>query len=118
MKNIIIDLLNDKKVNDICIFDLLQNSNKLIDYCIIGSGTSSKHTQSVAEHINKLLKSKGIITNTEGNAKDGWVMVEANGIEIHLFKPDIRAYYDIESLLLSLPNVKKIVNDSIDNVII
>ncbi len=108
MKNLIVNLLNDKKVNDICIFDLSSNSNKLVDYCIIGSGTSSKHTQSVAEYLSKLFKSKGIIPNIEGNAKDGWVIVQANGIEVHLFKPDLRTYYDIESLLLSLPNVKAI----------
>ena len=108
MKNIIINLLNDKKVDNISIFDLSQNNQKLMDYCIIGSGTSSRHTQSVAEYLMKLFKSKGIIPNIEGNAKDGWVMVEANGIEVHLFKPDIRNYYDIESLLLSLPNVREI----------
>ena len=110
MRSIIVDLLNDKKVDDVCIFDLSNNSNKLIDYCIIGSGMSSKHTQAVAEYLTKLFKSKGIVPNVEGNAKDGWVMVEANGIEIHLFKPDIRSYYDIESLLLSLPNVTKVIN--------
>lgn len=110
MKDIIINLLINKKVDDICVFDLSNNSKKLIDYCIIGSGTSSKHTQAVSEYLAKLFKSNGIIPNIEGNAKDGWVMVEANGIEIHLFKPDIRTYYDIESLLLSLPNVTKIVN--------
>ena len=108
MKNIIVNLLNDKKVENTTVFDLSNNTDKLIDYCIIGSGTSSRHTQSVAEYLTKLFQSKGIIPNIEGNAKDGWVMVEANGIEIHLFKPDIRNYYDIESLLLSLPNVREI----------
>lgn len=108
--NDIINLLNDKKVDNICIFDLSNNSNKLMDYCIIGSGTSSKHTQAVAEYLTKLFKNKGIIPNVEGDAKDGWVTVEANGVEIHLFKPDIRLHYDIESLLLSLPNVIQINN--------
>ena len=108
--NDIINLLNDKKVDNICIFDLSKNSSKLMDYCIIGSGTSSKHTQAVAEYLAKLFKNKGIIPNIEGDAKDGWVTVEANGIEIHLFKPDIRSHYDIESLLLSLPNVIQVSN--------
>ncbi len=108
--NTILDLLINKKVDDICVFDLSNNNKKLIDYCIIGSGTSSKHTQAVSEYLTKLFKDNGIIPSVEGNAKDGWVMVEANGIEVHLFKPDIRSYYDIESLLLSLPDVVKINN--------
>ncbi len=110
MKNIIINLLNDKKIDNICVFDLSNNSSKLIDYCIIGSGTSLRHTQAVSEYLTKLFKSSGIIPNVEGNAKDGWVTIEANGIEVHLFKPDIRFHYDIESLLLSLPNVIQVIN--------
>lgn len=105
MKNEIIELLNDKKVENIRIFDLSNNTDKLIDYCIIGSGTSSKHTQAVAEYLTKLFKSNGIIPIVDGNAQDGWITIEANGIEIHLFKPDVRSYYDIESFLLSLSNV-------------
>lgn len=105
MKSKVIDLLNDKKVENICIFDLSNNIDKLIDYCIIGSGTSSKHTQAVAEYLTKLFKHNRIIPNVEGNASDGWVTIEANGIEIHLFKPDVRSYYDIESFLLSLSHV-------------
>lgn len=105
MKNEIINLLKDKKVDNIQVFDLSNNSNKLMDYCIIGSGISSKHTQAVAEYLSKLFKSNGIIPNVEGNASDGWVTVVASGIEIHLFKPDIRSHYDIESFLLSLQNI-------------
>lgn len=108
MRSKVIDLLNDKKVENIRIFDLSNNTDKLIDYCIIGSGTSSKHTQSVAEYLTKLFKRNGIIPIVEGNASDGWVTIEANGIEIHIFKPDIRSHYDIESFLLSLSSVVNI----------
>ena len=108
MKDIIVNLLTDKKVDNICVFDLSSNGSKLVDYCIIGSGTSSRHTQAVAEYLTKLFKSNGIVPNVEGSAKDGWITVAANGIEVHLFKPDIRSHYDIESLFLSFSNVKVI----------
>ncbi len=92
-------LLTDKKVEDIKEFDLSNNSNKMSDVCLIGSGTSSRHAQSVADYLYSFFKNKQVIPNIAGNAKSGWILVEAMGIEIHIFKPDIRKYYDLEGLL-------------------
>lgn len=98
-------LLFDKKVEDIKEFDLSNNNKKLIDTCFIGSGTSSRHAQAVSDHLYKFFKNDlNIIPQISGNAKSGWIVIEALGIEVHIFKPDIRKLYDLETLLTSERN--------------
>ena len=99
LKNSLVTLLNNKKIENIVEFDLSNNNNKLSDYCIIGSGTSSRHTQAVIDNICIFLKDKKIFPNISGTTKSGWIMMEVLGIEIHLFKPDVRTYYDLESIM-------------------
>ena len=95
-------LLLDKKVEDIKEFDLSGNNKKLSDVCFIGSGTSSRHAQSVADYLYKLFKDAfNIIPNMSGEAKSGWIVIEALGVEVHIFKPELRKYYDLEGVLSS-----------------
>lgn len=95
----IIKMLDDKKVIDIKMFDVSSYKNRMSETCIIASGTSSRHMQAVADFIYKQLKSDGYHPYIEGNAKSGWVLIETDSIEIHLFKPELREYYNIEELL-------------------
>ena len=101
IKSEIIKLLDEKKAEDIVEIDLSNNSERLSDICIVASGTSSRHTQAVADYAYRYLKTAKLHPIIEGTAKTGWVMIEASGIEIHLFKPELREYYDLKTLLLS-----------------
>ena len=101
IKSGIIKLLDEKKAENIVEIDLSQNEARLSDSCIVASGTSSRHTQAVADYIYRFLKDNKLHPIIEGTAQSGWVMIEASGIEVHLFKPELREYYDLESLLLS-----------------
>ena len=92
-------LLNNRKAENIKDFDLSKDNNRLSDVCLICSGTSSRHAQTVSEYLCRFFKNIGVIPDIAGDAKSGWIMVEALGIEIHIFKPDVREYYDIEGLL-------------------
>lgn len=97
----VLKILDEKKAVDIETFDTSAYKNRMCETCIIASGTSSRHMQSVAEYIYKQLKNDGYSPYMEGNAKSGWVLIEAEGIEIHLFKPEAREYYHIEDLVKS-----------------
>ena len=95
----IVKILDDKKAERIVQIDLSNKANRLTDVCIVASGTSARHVQSVADYIYRFLKNEKLHPQMEGTAKSGWVMIEASGVEVHLFKPELREYYDIESLL-------------------
>lgn len=101
IKPAILKILDEKKAENIIEIDLSDNTQKLADSCIVASGTSSRHTQAVADYVYRYLKSEKMHPVIEGTAQSGWVMIEASGIEIHLFKPELREYYDLESLLTS-----------------
>lgn len=101
LKEEVIKILDEKKAENIVEIDLSNCNARLSEFAIIASGTSSRHTQSVAEYIYRFLKGKKLHPLLEGNANTGWVMIEANGIEVHLFKPESREYYNLEELLSS-----------------
>ncbi|MDR1488387.1 MAG: ribosome silencing factor [Holosporales bacterium] len=93
----VLKILDEKKAVNIAVLET--NPNKLSDSCIVASGTSSRHMQSVADCIYKYLKSENLSPKIEGNSNTGWILVEADGTEVHLFKPELREYYDLEGLL-------------------
>jgi ribosome-associated protein len=92
-------ILEDKKAYDIVEFNLTECLTKISDACIIASGTSSRHLQSVADHVYRYLKCEHLKPRMEGKAESGWVIVESHGCELHLFKPELRTYYALEELL-------------------
>ncbi len=93
-------ILDDKKAEDIVEIDLSRHLERLSDVCIIASGTSSRHMQSVGDYVYKYLKNLKLAPKIEGDAKSGWILIDAAGVEVHLFKPDLRKYYDLESLMI------------------
>jgi ribosome-associated protein len=97
----VVKILEEKKACDVITFDLSSCQTKISDTCIIASGTSSRHLQSVADHVYRYLKCKHLHPHMEGKAESGWIIVESHGCEIHLFKPELRAYYALEELLRS-----------------
>lgn len=107
-KKQVLKILDEKKAENIVEIDMSDNPKKLADMCIVASGTSSRHTQAVADYVYKFLKSEKLHPIIEGTAQSGWVMIEASGLEIHLFKPELREYYDLESLLLSGKTPKEV----------
>jgi ribosome-associated protein len=69
------------------------------DYFVICSGTSDRMINALAdaaiEDINTRHKKKG---RKQGNARDGWVIVDFGDVVVHLFSPDQRGFYDLEEL--------------------
>ena len=90
----VVKLLEEKKALDIETIDIRKNSRKLSDYIVVASGTSARHVQSVSEYIARFFRH----FHMEGSPNSGWVLIEADGIEVHLFKPELRNFYDLSSL--------------------
>lgn len=66
---------------------------------VIASGTSRRKVVSMAVHLQTELKQLGLTWLTiEGRTTGDWVLVDAGPVIVHLFRPEIRAYYDLERL--------------------
>ena len=98
IKNKIEIILGDNKAKNIVSIDLKKKSY-IADYMIIASGTSSRHLQSLSEHLVSELKKIGINNcRIEGRESSDWKLVDAIDIIIHLFHPEKREFYDLEKM--------------------
>ena len=106
LKNIIENVLNSNKANNIISISL-ENKSFIADYMIIASGTSSRHLQSLSELVVTELKNHGINNcRIEGRESNHWKLVDAMNIILHIFHPDKREFYDLENMW-SEPTLKE-----------
>ena len=68
------------------------------DYFVILTATSSRHLRAVASDIEFSLKSEGhVIHHKEGDHTSGWTLLDYGNLIVHLFAPEYREFYDLES---------------------
>ena len=98
IKNKIKIILDNNKAKNIISIDLKKKSY-IADYMIIASGTSSRHLQSLSEHLVSELKKIGVTgCRIEGKESNDWKLVDAIDIIVHLFHPEKREFYDLENM--------------------
>lgn len=87
----------DKAV-DIHTIDL-KGQSPIADYMIVASGTSSRHVGALAQKLRDILESRGLKgIRLEGIAQSDWVVVDAGDVIVHIFKPEVRSFYNIEKM--------------------
>jgi ribosome-associated protein len=66
---------------------------------IIASGTSSRHVSALAKKLRERLEIRGVKgMRIEGMDQSDWVAIDAGDIIVHLFRPEVRAFYNIEKM--------------------
>jgi ribosome-associated protein len=97
MKRILVSLDDDKAENIVTVN--LEGRSALCDAAVIASGRSSRHVAAMAEHLGRRLKEAGYGTRPVTGATQGdWVLVDAGDVIVHLFRPEVREYYDLEGM--------------------
>ena len=92
------NILSENKANEIKSINL-KNKTSIADFMIVASGNSSRHIQSLAEMILEMLKKKGIENcQIEGRDSLDWKLIDAKDIIIHIFHPEKRKFYNLESM--------------------
>ena len=105
LKDNLTAFLKDQKLYEIVTIPLKGKSQEA-DYMIVASGQSSRQVVSVSEKLIELLKSKyGILSRTEGLESAFWVLIDAGDIIIHIFRPEVRDYYQLEKMWSMSPGV-------------
>jgi ribosome-associated protein len=94
----ILSSLDDDKAEEIVTIDLAGRSS-LCDALVVASGRSQRHVASTAEHLARRLKEAGYgSARVEGLPQGDWVLVDAGDVIVHLFRPEVRTYYDLEGM--------------------
>ena len=97
LKRILASLDDDKAENVVTIN--LEGRSALCDAAVIASGRSSRHVSAMAEHLARRLKESGYGTRpVNGQTQGDWVLVDAGDVIVHLFRPEVRDYYDLEGM--------------------
>ncbi len=65
---------------------------------IVASGTSNRHVSSIADNLITKLKHSGCQPLVEGQEQNDWVLVDAFDVIIHIFRPEVRQFYDLEKM--------------------
>ena len=90
--------LDDDKAEDIAVIDL-EGKTEIADYMVIATGTSQRHVGAMTDHIYRNLKIKGVKgIAIEGMPQCDWVLVDAGDVIVHLFRPEVRDFYNLEKI--------------------
>jgi ribosome-associated protein len=90
--------LADDKAEDIVVIDLAGKTS-IADHMVIASGRSQRHVGATAEHLVERLKSAGVEpVRAEGFPQCDWVLIDAGDAIVHLFKPEVRSFYNLEKM--------------------
>jgi len=89
--------LDDGKAEDITVIDL-EGKSSIANYMVVASGTSNRHVASLAENLQLKLKEQGYKSISEGEEKADWILIDAYDVIIHIFKPEVRAFYSLEKM--------------------
>ena len=95
---LVVSSLDDDKAEDIVTIDL-RGKSAIADFMVIASGRSTRQVGAMADHILRKVKSEGYGTAAvEGIPQNDWVLIDAGDVIVHLFRPEVRAFYNIEKM--------------------
>ena len=97
MVEIILSSLDDDKAQDILTIDLVGKTS-IADRMIIASGTSARMVSAMAQHLVVKLKAVGLKPRSEGERHGDWVLIDVGDVIVHLFRPEVRTFYNIERI--------------------
>ncbi len=98
LEDLILARLNDDKAQDIVVIDL-KGKSPMADAMIVASGRSHRHVGALADHVLRALKEAGHgKARVEGLPHCDWVLIDTGDIIVHLFRPEVRTFYNIEKI--------------------
>ncbi len=97
----ILKSLADDKAEDIVQIDL-RGKTAIGDYMVICSGRSTRQVTSIAEKLAQTVKDEfGRTAKTEGKDVGDWVLIDTGDVIVHVFRPEVRDFYQLEKMWLS-----------------
>jgi len=98
-------ILDDGKALDVIVIDLAGKS-AMADCMVVASGGSSRQINALSERLMRGIKTaKYGSPGVEGLSQGDWVLIDAGDVIVHLFRPEVRAFYNLEKMWeMALPD--------------
>ena len=95
---LVLQQLDDDQAQDVVTIDL-EGKTSIADYMVIGSGRSTRQVASMAQKLAEKIKQAGLgPVKLEGLPAADWVLIDAGDIVVHLFRPEVRSFYNLERM--------------------
>ena len=100
MLDFILNSLEDDKADDIVSIDL-RGKSEMADYMVVASGRSSRRVSAICEKLALRLKQEvGLLCRMEGKQASDWVLMDCGDVIVHIFRPEVREFYQLEKMWL------------------
>ncbi|MFN7416944.1 MAG: ribosome silencing factor [Alphaproteobacteria bacterium] len=97
-EELILTRLDDDQAQDVVFIDL-KGKTAMADGLVVASGRSHRHVGAIADHLLRSLKDHGYgRARVEGLPHCDWVLIDAGDVIVHIFRPEVRAFYNIEKI--------------------
>ncbi len=94
----ILTCLEDAKAEEVSSLDIAKKT-AVADHMVIASGRSQRHVSAIADQLSRALKKAGVKgAKVEGLPHCDWVLVDTGDVIVHLFRPEVRSFYNLEKL--------------------
>jgi len=98
LSDVIVASLEADKAEDLLAIDL-HGKSSIADVMILASGRSARHVSALADHLSQTIKERtGVAPKLEGMPNADWVLLDLGDIIVHLFRPEVRAFYNLEKI--------------------
>lgn len=98
---VILTSLNDIKAEEVVKIDL-RGRSQIADWMVIASGGSSRQVAAISEHlVDRLKQDHGRRSRIEGKDAGDWVLIDLGDAIVHVFRPEVREFYQLEKLWLT-----------------
>lgn len=89
------------KAEDTLTIDL-RGKTSIGDYMVVSSGRSQRHVGAMADHVLEDLGAAGVRgLRVEGVPHCDWVLIDAGDVIVHVFRPEVRAFYNLEKMWMA-----------------
>ncbi|RGP41845.1 Ribosomal silencing factor RsfS [Altererythrobacter insulae] len=77
----------------------LEGKSSIADHMVIASGRSTRQVASIAQKLAEKIKQQGFgSARVEGLPAADWVLIDAGDVVVHLFRPEVRSFYNLERM--------------------
>ncbi|HEU0117273.1 MAG TPA: ribosome silencing factor [Alphaproteobacteria bacterium] len=98
LRDAALKVLDERQAEEIFKVDLAGKSS-MADYLIIASGRNSRQLSAIAHYLREEFAKLGVHpVRVEGASEGNWVLIDAGDVVVHLFRPEVRSYYNLENI--------------------
>ncbi len=96
----ILSSLSDDKAEDVVEIDL-RGKSSMGDYMVVCSGRSTRQVSAISQKLAERLKERfGLSVRSEGKDAGDWVLIDTGDVIVHVFRPEVREFYQLEKMWL------------------